>query len=50
MRTNFLMDRLAQSSMNWVTARAAKTMVRWASMESRFRFTRLYSSVVEAIS
>jgi hypothetical protein len=37
-RTNRLMDQPVRSSMNLVTARAANTTARWASMESRLRW------------
>jgi hypothetical protein len=35
--TNFLIDQPVRASTNLLTARAAKTIVRWASMESRLQ-------------
>jgi len=36
--TNFLMDQPVVSSIQRATARAANTIVRWASIESRVRW------------
>jgi hypothetical protein len=35
---NFLIDQPVRASIHLVTAKAAKTIVRWASMESRLRW------------